>query len=317
MTASKSNANERYLQSALKVVDLEDLLTFPYYFEIETVHACNARCRMCTIDTWPERDTLMDDHLFLKIVDELAIHNDKIRTITLCRDGEPLLDKALEKKIQMLKKAGINNVVFSTNASLLDERRGLSLLDSGLDEIMFSIDASSKEVFEQIRTGLDFDLVVRNILRFIELRNLAGSAMKIRIRMIVQNLNVHEFESWYQFWSTKTGAADMVYGKPVHSWGNQLDISGLQAGPAKGRAPLCVGLWSTMIIHSDGSVPVCAVDYKNKFLNGHVCQEPISQLWQKDHFKAYRQSHLQGQGRKLDMCHECYLWDSATFIGKE
>ena len=32
--------------------NINSLLEFPRYVEIETVNACNARCPMCTINDW-------------------------------------------------------------------------------------------------------------------------------------------------------------------------------------------------------------------------------------------------------------------------
>src|SRR5208283_3330692 len=113
------------------------------------------------------------------------------------------------------KANGIKHVVISTNASILDKKRSLSLLDSGLDEIMFSVDGYTKETFEAIRTGLHYETVLRNILGFLEERALRGSRLKVRVRMILQSSNISEFGIWYRFWKNKVCATDKVYAKPI------------------------------------------------------------------------------------------------------
>ena len=47
---------DRYKEYLVKRISsdetYEDLIRFPRYIEIETVHACNAKCDMCTINDW-------------------------------------------------------------------------------------------------------------------------------------------------------------------------------------------------------------------------------------------------------------------------
>jgi len=306
---------EKYICSRQGGIDVQDLLVFPRFFEIETVHACNAKCRMCTIDTWPERTPIMKQNLFDKIVDELSDHRKIINTVTLCRDGEPLLDKKIESKISQLKKVGINNVVFSTNASLLDEERATSIINSGLDEVMFSVDGFTKNVFESIRVGLNYDEVKKNILNFLNIREKLDSSIKVRIRMIVQDLNYHEFENWKKYWKNQVRDTDKVYGRPVHSWGNQIDITKFKHKVSIVKAPVCIALWSTMIIHSDGTVPACSVDYKNSFLSGDLFHSTIVDLWHSKVLNHLRKQHITGNMNKIDICSDCYLWDPTTLIG--
>ena len=296
------------------VDEISGLLDFPLFFEIETVHKCNAKCRMCTIETWPERNDFMDANLFRKIASELGDHAQIVRACTLCRDGEPLLDRGLEEKISMLKANGIKHVVISTNASILDKKRSLSLLDSGLDEIMFSVDGYTKETFEAIRTGLHYETVLRNILGFLEERALRGSRLKVRVRMILQSSNISEFGIWYRFWKNKVCATDKVYAKPIHSWGNQLDMADNAFTEIRNMMDACSALWTTMIIHSDGAIPACSVDYKNIFLSGNVSDQTIKSVWNSEMLTKLRRIHLAGRRDDIDLCRNCYLWDRSTIV---
>src|SRR5262245_53631903 len=99
----------------------DDLLSFPRYFELETVNACNARCPMCTIEDWQRDSPTMKEPLFRKIADEIIAHKDEVKRVSLYRDGEPLLDKKMASRIAYLKTGGVNEVTISTNVSLLNE----------------------------------------------------------------------------------------------------------------------------------------------------------------------------------------------------
>ena len=96
----------------------EDLLSFPRYFELETVNACNARCTMCTIDDWTRHSPVMKDPLFKKLADEICAHDSEVKRVSLYRDGE-LLDKKMAKRVAMLKDGGVKKVGISTNVALL------------------------------------------------------------------------------------------------------------------------------------------------------------------------------------------------------
>ena len=51
----------------------------------------------------------------------------------------------------------------STNVSLLTERKARELFEAGLDEIMLSIDTVEKQKYEEMRVGLRYEKVMKNI----------------------------------------------------------------------------------------------------------------------------------------------------------
>jgi len=303
--------NITFLKQKLNLDRFEDYLKFPMYYEIETVNACNAACRMCTVNKWQKNgNPFMSDTLFKKMADELIEYKHIIRTVNLSRDGEPLLDKELEEKISYLKKGGIKHITFSTNASLLTERRALSLLTSGLDEIMFSIDGLKKETFEKIRAGLNFEKIINNVIQFIKLRDSIASTLKIRVRMVMQQENLSEVEEWGRYWRGFLQKQDSVHAKNIHSWGNQLE----NYLPVKETGKLtnpCTSPFSTMVIRYNGDITICPLDFDFKFINGNINEQDIKDIWQNGiYFKKFRELHLQGMRDEFGLCKGCRLWDA-------
>lgn len=286
-------------------------MKFPMYYEIETINACNAECQMCTINKWQShKNPLMSDELFKKIADELIENKNIVRTVNLCRDGEPLMDKGLEKKINYLKDGGIKHTTFSTNASLLNEDRAVSLIDSKLDEIMFSIDGYKKETFETIRLGLKYEKVAENVKSFVKLRDRHNSKIKVRVRMVIQELNKNEVDDWGRYWRDIVGKDDVVHAKNIHSWGNQLDgFSGIR-DYKKLQTP-CTSTFSTMIIRYNGDVTICPLDFDFKYKNGNLSDKSIKEIWQGgENFKIFRNVHLSGERDEFEFCKGCRLWDA-------
>ena len=100
MTKLESYLNRRIDTKA----KYKDLLEFPKYIEVETVNACNARCPMCTINDWERNYPVMKDNVWDKISDDIIENKTFIKRVSLYRDGEPLIDKKMPKRINKFLK---------------------------------------------------------------------------------------------------------------------------------------------------------------------------------------------------------------------
>lgn len=303
--------NEKNLELARRIFldSLDECLYFPKYFEIETINACNARCIMCTINDWSKKNnSVIKDELFEKFVNEVANYSDWIETICLNRDGEPTLDKQLSKRVKMLKKAGIKRLTLTTNAQLLTPELSSELIDSGLDDIMISMDSIKKETFEKIRVGLNYETVVGNILALIKIRNEKESKMTIRIRMVIIDENKEEVEEWIQYWTRFVSEKDRVYAMPAHTWGNQLNQEKSATYQAIQNNP-CVFVFSSIAMHVNGEIGLCNVDYNVKYAMGDFTKQSIKEIWNGPEFNRVREFHAAGRKNNISLCEGCNIWD--------
>jgi radical SAM protein with 4Fe4S-binding SPASM domain len=307
---SSFKRNTKPLEELLGINDLSQVMYFPKYFEIDTIHACNAKCQMCPIWESPLDYGRMEQKLFDKISLEMSEYSHWIKSVCLSRNGEPLLDKSLPNKIKTLKNYGIKDVTFSTNASLLNAEKSIELIESGLDDIRFSIDGATKETFESIRRGLIFEEVVENCLQFIKLRDEKGQSPRIRIRMALQDRNKNEEMQWKNFWLSKVSNHDLVYSKRINMWGNQLGGHDEERGDAEKYSDVpCISPWSTMIVLYNGKVPLCGVDYKPLFEMGNLNDSNIKQIWTSKNYKEVREIHSSGRRNDISLCRGCNIWD--------
>jgi len=301
-------SNEQIISKRLNLDTFEQHYDFPKYFEIETVNACNAKCIMCTIEEWTgNKSQIMNSDLFDKYVEEVSQYNTWIEIICLNRDGEPTLDRDIANKIKKLKDVGIKKVRFVTNGQNLTEELSKSVLLSGIDEVMFSIDSIKKETYESIRIKLDFEKVMNNTNNYIRLRNELKPTSKITIRMVEMPQNIHEKKNWLQFWNNKISKHDQAYTMPMHNWGNQL-------GEDKNKVMLyankpCISPFSSMAIHSDGKIGICAADYNTKNFMGNFSTQSIKKIWQNNKFQNVRKAHLNNNRNSYDICRGCDIWD--------
>jgi MoaA/NifB/PqqE/SkfB family radical SAM enzyme len=134
----------------------------PVCLYLETTNRCNLLCTTCprTFETLePPAD--MDWELFTRIVDQFP----RIARVVLHGVGEPMMVPALPRMIRYLKDRG-TYVLFNTNGTLLNRRKGQELIDSGLDELRVSLDAAEPRQFKLVRGRDMFARIVRNVRGF-------------------------------------------------------------------------------------------------------------------------------------------------------
>jgi MoaA/NifB/PqqE/SkfB family radical SAM enzyme len=134
----------------------------PVCLYLEVTNRCNLPCETCPRtfeELEPPADMSWD--LFTRIVDQVP---DLARAV-LHGVGEPMLVRDLPRMIRHLAERGAY-VLFNTNGTLLDERRGRELVGSGLHELRVSLDAAEAGTYARVR-GVDaFARVVANVRAF-------------------------------------------------------------------------------------------------------------------------------------------------------
>jgi len=134
----------------------------PVCLYLETTNRCNLLCTTCprTFEALePPGD--MSWALFTGIVDQFP----QIARVVLHGVGEPMMVRALPRMIRYLKDRG-TYVLFNTNGTLLTEKKGRELIDSGLDELRVSLDAAEPAAFKLVRGRDMFHRIVRNLRAF-------------------------------------------------------------------------------------------------------------------------------------------------------
>src|SRR3954453_2248379 len=136
--------------------------TEPVCLYLETTNRCNLLCTTCprTFEVLePPGDMSWD--LFTSIVDQFP----SIARVVLHGVGEPMMVPALPRMVRYLKDRG-TYVLFNTNGTLLTERKGRALIDSGLDELRVSLDAAEPVAFKLVRGRDLFARIVRRVREF-------------------------------------------------------------------------------------------------------------------------------------------------------
>lgn len=266
---------------------------FPKTVAIETVAGCNLSCIICPVSKMKKKG-FMSDSLYLRVIEEVAEH--EVQTLQLFMDGEPLLDKKLEERIQKARSLSINGIVIATNATLLTEERSQSLIDSGLSTLIISLDGMFSDTHKRIR-GIESQIVVDNTLSFLK-RN--KSAVQVIIRILGFRSNSEERKSVFKKFWLDHGANHVTCTYP-HNWGGSIDIKDFPKEKIN-RPPNCTYLDEMIIVKFDGRIPLCCVDYDCTYEIGNVVNDSIFNIWNGENLEQLRDFQKHGQ---ITICTKC------------
>lgn len=279
-----------HINKKLKDFKLSDLM-----ISIEPSNICNAKCIMCPYQKMARKKEIMPMGFFKEIINDCLVYG--VRNFNLNFYNEPFLDPFVFERIKYLKSKGVRVQLFS-NGSIIDTEK---ISESGLDEIIFSIDGVKKETYESIRKGLVFETTINNILNLIKRKeDLRLEKPKIKLNFVKQKLNEVELKAFRSFWTDKV---NKIY---VSLDDSRSEIPELFEKKKKSLTSFpCVRLWHELIVMSNGKVSLCCVDYDGKIILGDFSTQSLKEIWDSDNFKRIRQLHLDFKADKISLCKEC------------
>lgn len=301
----------KLLKSFVRQLYLKRLLKFPSSVQPEIINACNANCIMCPHSRIKREIGEMDFGLYKKIIDECS--KGKPKAILPFLNGEPLLNPQLINYIRYAKeKNKKSEIAIFTNASLLNEKMSLEILNSGLDRMVISFDGCHKETYEKIRRGLNFDIVNNNVLRFFQLRKeMRKRKPQVSLVIIKMKETEKEIKEFFKKWKKW---ADSVSVDVYKNWGGEIKGENENETADVKRFP-CVRLWYQFAILRDGGVPICCLDYDGKYTIGSIKENTIREIWHGERINNYRNLHLKKLYREIPICKNCngWMWLDAPF----
>ena len=221
--------------------------------------------------------------------------------------NEPLLVPDLPRYVEYARARGVLNTYFATNGLLLTEEMSRSLIDVRLTKLMVSLDAVTPETFWVVRRSRKLDVIIRNVLRLIELRNAAGrSHPLVRVNFLKTSQNMHEAEAFVEQWS---GVADML------GFQDRIFLPGVEDELKAGDIELhrvasladfrCSFPFKMVIVDSAGQILPCCTFSGREIPLGHVRDSMIKQAWDSPGMRALQRQHATGTWRQNPVCVAC------------
>jgi radical SAM protein with 4Fe4S-binding SPASM domain len=298
---------------------------FPAVIQLQTINACNAACTMCPYPLFKGRFAKgrMDDFLFNKIVDEIAQHRE-VDTFIPMLQNEPFLDKRILDRVKAFKEktGGRVAVELVTNGAFLTEETVERIRDSNLDILDISLDALSREVYEKIRIGLDYDQVLAGVNRAIDAA-LPHTAVFVRLVRVRENF--HQVKAFARAWKKK--------GVPTFIYSANSRAGALPNFDAELRVPEAQVPWSQRLgrrlfrgylhhcpvpfagaaIVNSGDVLLCTQDWARHEVLGNVREQSLAEVWNGPRMREIRSLMVQRRYSEVPSCADCSLWRDGWF----
>lgn len=314
----------------------------PFKIKFESSTLCNLKCVMCPLTKGLSRKTgVLKFENFKKVFDEI-----KVPYLNLTGLGEPLMNPDIFRIIKYAKKSG-SLVKLDTNATILTEENIKKLLDSSPTFISVSLDGVDKKTYESIRKGANFEKVIFNLKKLVELRNKTKSPTKIHLFFVFQKNNINDLIKFLEFGNSI--GVDAINGTFAISFGKannkekilfdrenlskileelnktkkklkvKLNIEGIEdflKNPENIEFRMsekpCFYPWYNPCITWDGYVVPCDVHCDNEIVLGNAFEEPFMKIWNNKKSREFRKQLLK---KRIGVCSRCCV--DETYILKK
>jgi len=240
--------------------------------------ACNHVCNFCSNpdERMVKLKASVDD--FRKVMRNVGKYVDfsEIRELGLSAKGEPLSNKHFCEIVEISKKEfNFQYVYISTNGAMLTEKKVGKVLDSGLDSIKFSINAINREEYRRVHGKDEFDKVMDNLRRLLDLKKTSYSELKVMISSVVDG----DIDKVAQSFKEEIGEN--------YSLINDVRIKKLLFSPARhinSNSILtvkesCPKPFEEVWINPDGELMLCCVDYFGEVKIGNLLTTDFDEVW--------------------------------------
>lgn len=160
---SNWDLNQAELQTLPDVLRSKPVLVYA-----ESTSRCNLHCFMCRL-SFPETTRQTRDHMKLETFARLEPLLEPGSRLSLFGLGEPLLNPNFVEMLRIAKTQG-SFVGLNSNAMLLTERIAQAMVDLEQDLLVVSFSGGTKETYERVITGANYERVVGNLRRLNELK---------------------------------------------------------------------------------------------------------------------------------------------------
>jgi len=257
------------------------------------------KCPFCLHGYENRPNTLMPIERYKRLIDEAVAFG--VRGLKLNYINEPMLRKDLEQCISYAKSAGMLNVYMVTNGTLLNDKRRDSMLNCGITKVFISVDAATSETYDKQRLSGKFNLVVKNILDFVEERNRRGLTYPlVRVSFVRNALNIHEEEDFRKFWKDKVDIIAFQMMTELPDLNSGLTIK-KQVNETKG----CTFPFKQLVVDYEGDILPCCKMGGKKLLLGNIDSMTLQEAWSSDKMRDLQLMHKNNRWHENPVCDRC------------
>lgn len=286
----------------------------PVSVSIEPTTACNLSCPECPsgLKQFTRKTGNLKVEMNRNILNELG---NRLLYINYYFQGEPFINSHI---FEMINDASKRNVYTSTstNAHFIDESVAKQIVDSGLNQLIISIDGTTQETYESYRIDGKLSKVLEGTKNIIKARG-AAKHLKVVFQFLVVKANEHQIEDVFKL--AKEYGVDEVRLKTAQFYsyenGNELmpenDKYSRYTKKADGTYKLknkmrnaCWRMWSSCVFTWNGIVVPCCFDKDAKHQMGSLQNDSFKEIWKAKSYQGFRKGVLSNRSQ-IDICKNC------------
>lgn len=288
----------------------------PTTLSIEPTTSCNLRCPECPSGL---RSFTRPTGMISKSTFENAIAQSKshLTYLHLYFQGEPFLHPEFLELVSLANQNQIFTAT-STNAHYIHENNLDKILQSGLKQLIVSMDGMTQEVYQDYRIGGNLEKVKNGLSLLLNARNATGKAYpRIVLQYLVTGKNEHQIPE-LKAWAKSIGVDELqLKTTQIYDFenGSELIPKDLNYsrylptsdGKWKLKKPIenkCWRMWQGAVITWDGRMLPCCFDKDGKYTMGNIDTETIPSIWRNSKYQNFRKMLLQNR-KQIDICRNC------------
>ena len=192
------------------------------YLLLDLNSGCNIHCIHCYRNAYSPHNGSIDRDQLAILERDVFPYVDKL---SLAQSAETLILPILPEVLRAARRTRIHFSCIQTNGTFLTQEKSRMLLDLGLNQMGISLDGATKETFETIRAGAEWESVLENIRTFIRLRD-AHPINKIYVsfNFALMRQNAHEAVRFIRF-AKQEGANSVTFAHLVVETGEMREWS--------------------------------------------------------------------------------------------
>ena len=280
---------------------------FPAVLGIDPTTRCNLHCSFCGPQRSGLPDGMLSMELFNRIIEE-SLRYGRRQMLILHNSGEPLLNPDIYEMISIAKQRRIARVVqFSTNGVNLNQEKAGRLIRSGLDGLVISVDAATREEYAELKGADCLEKVIENARILMgEKQRLKSPTPYVSAKMVRRKGKEESFRKFLEFWRP---IVDKVALTSFTNWGGMVADEGTESVSRERFA--CHFLWYYPVIQWDGAVYCCCACTHPSAVIGNVNEKPLAEIWQDEPLAELRRLHLEKRYDQAQPCRACTYWSES------
>jgi radical SAM protein with 4Fe4S-binding SPASM domain len=206
----------------------------------------------------------------------------------------------------------------STNGHYLTPAKARLTVESGISEVIVSLDGTTQETYQAYRVGGRLDKVLEGIRNLVAARTaLRSLSPLILIQFLVVRHNEHQIADVQALGRSLGVDGVLLKTAQIYDYAGGSDLIPVQArysrysqqedGSWQIKNPLenqCWKLWQGAEITWDGRVLPCCFDKDAAYEMGRLGERPFRDIWRSEAYDTFRNQLLTSRA-SIDMCRNC------------